>query len=132
MLKLKLNHFDYLMRRAYIGKDPDAGKDRRREKGMTEDEMVGWHHQLNRHEFEQALGDSKGQGGLVCCSPRGRRIRHDLVTEQHSFLPAPTRRWAAPTLTLKVHHSLQKSPAHRRLTAKFNDGAARGHGSQLR
>ena len=40
---------------------------------MTEDEMVGWHHQLNGHEFEQTLGDGEGQGGLVCCSPRGRK-----------------------------------------------------------
>ena len=39
------------------------------EKGMTEDEMVGWNHQLNGHEFEQTLGDSGGQGSLVCCSP---------------------------------------------------------------
>ena len=38
---------------------------------MTEDEMVGWHHRLNGHEFEQALGDSEGQGSLVCCSPGG-------------------------------------------------------------
>ena len=38
---------------------------------MTEDEMVGWHHQLNGHEFEQALGDGEGQGSLVCCSPWG-------------------------------------------------------------
>ena len=37
---------------------------------MTEDEMVGWHHQLNGHEFEQALGDGDGQGSLECCSPR--------------------------------------------------------------
>ena len=36
---------------------------------MTEDEMVGWHHQLNGHEFEQTLGDGDGQGGLTCCSP---------------------------------------------------------------
>ena len=43
-----------------IGKDPDAGKDWRQEKGMTEDEMVGWHHQLNRHEFEQAPGVGDG------------------------------------------------------------------------
>ena len=57
-----------------IGKDSDARKDwKREEKGTTEDEMVGWHHQLNGHEFEQALGDSKGQGRLVCCSPRGRK-----------------------------------------------------------
>ena len=38
---------------------------------MTEDEMVVWHHQLDGHEFEQALGDGNGQGSLVCCSPRG-------------------------------------------------------------
>ena len=45
-----------------IGKDPDAGKDQRREeKGMTEDEMVGWHHQLDGHEFEQTLGVGDGQ-----------------------------------------------------------------------
>ena len=55
-----------------IWKDPDAGKDlRQEEKGMTENEMVGWHHRLNGHEFEQAPGDGKGQGSLVCCSPRG-------------------------------------------------------------
>ena len=43
----------------------------RRRKGTTEDEMVGWHHRLSGHEFEQTPGDSKGQGSLVCCSPQG-------------------------------------------------------------
>jgi len=52
-----------------IGKDPDAGKNWREEKGMTEDEIVGWHHRLNGHEFEQAPGDGEGQGSLACCSP---------------------------------------------------------------
>ena len=53
-----------------IGKDPDAGKDWwQEEKGMTEDEMVGWHHWLNKHEFEQALGVGDGQGSLACCIP---------------------------------------------------------------
>ena len=52
-----------------IGKDPDAVKHCRYEKGTTEDEMVGWHHQLNGHEFKQALGDGEGQGSLVCYSP---------------------------------------------------------------
>ena len=53
-----------------IWKDPDAGKDlKQEEKGTTEDEMVGWHHQLNGHEFEQAPGSGDGQGSLVCCSP---------------------------------------------------------------
>ena len=54
------------------GKDPDAGKDwRQKEKGTTKDEMVGWHHRLNGHEFEQALGVGDGQGSLGCCSPLG-------------------------------------------------------------
>jgi len=52
---------------------PDAGKDwKQEEKGMTEDEMVGWHHQLNGHEFEQTLGDDEGQGSLAYCSSWGR------------------------------------------------------------
>ena len=55
-----------------IGKDPDAGKDwRQREKGTTEDEMVGCLHWLDRQEFEQTPGVGDGQGGLVCCSPWG-------------------------------------------------------------
>ena len=55
-----------------IGKNPDAGKDcRQEEKGMTEDEMIGWHHWLNAHEFEQTLGVGDGQGSLPCCSPWG-------------------------------------------------------------
>ena len=56
------------------GKVLDAGKDWRwEEKGVTEDEMVGWHHRLNGHEFEQAPGDGDGQGGLVCCRPWGHK-----------------------------------------------------------
>ena len=55
-----------------IGKYPDVGKEwRQEEKEATEDEMVGWHHQLDGHVFEQTLGDSEGQGALVCCSPWG-------------------------------------------------------------
>ena len=45
----------------------------RRRKGATEDEMVGWHHQLNRHEFEQTPGDGEGQGSLACYSPWGHK-----------------------------------------------------------
>ena len=48
---------------------------------MTEDEMIGWHHLLNGHEFEQAPGISDGQGSLMCCSPWGRRVRRKRVTE---------------------------------------------------
>ena len=55
-----------------IRKDPDAGKDwRQEEKGTTEDETVGWHHQLNAHEVEQAPGGGERQGSLACCSPWG-------------------------------------------------------------
>jgi len=58
-----------------IGKDPDAGKDwRQEEKRMTEDEMVGWHHWLNWHEFEQASVVGDGQGSLACCIPWGRKM----------------------------------------------------------
>ena len=65
-----------------IGKDPDARKDwGQEEKGMIEDEMVGWPHWLNGHGFEQTPGHSEGQGRLTCCSPWGHRVRHNLVTE---------------------------------------------------
>ena len=52
---------------------------------MTENEIVGWHHQLNGHEFEQTLGDSEGQGSLVCCSPWGHKELD--MTEQLNNLP---------------------------------------------
>ena len=61
-------------KRWLTGKDPDAGKDwRREEKGLTEDEMVGWHHWLDGHELEQAPGVGDGQGSLPCCHPWGCR-----------------------------------------------------------
>ena len=56
-----------------VSKDPDAGKDWRQEKGMTEDEMVGWHHRLDGHGFGWTPGVGDGQGGLVCCGPWGRK-----------------------------------------------------------
>ena len=72
-----------------IGKDPDDGKDWRQEEkgmGMTEDEMVGWHHWLNGHEFKQTLGDGEGLGSLVCCSPWGHKetwlTTRDLIWAQ--------------------------------------------------
>ena len=55
-------------------KDADAGRDwGQEEKEMTEDEMVGWHHQLDGHEFKQALGVGEGQGSMACCSPWGHK-----------------------------------------------------------
>ena len=75
MLKLKLQYFGHLMQRAYsLEKTLMLGKiEGRRRRGTTEDEMIGWHHQLNGHEFEQAPGDGEGQGSLACCSPWGHK-----------------------------------------------------------
>ena len=73
-----------------IGKDPDVGKGwRQEEKGTTEDEMAGWHHQLNGHEFGWTLGVGDGQGGLACCDSWGRK-KSDTIewvnwTEQHKI-----------------------------------------------
>ena len=71
MLKLKLQYFGPLMQRTDSSeKTLMLGKiEGGRRKGTTEDEMVGWHHRLSGHEFEQTLGDSEGLGSLACCSP---------------------------------------------------------------
>ena len=69
MLKLKLQYFGHLLRRAdLLEKTLMLGRIEDGQKGMTEDEMVGWHHQCNGNEFEQALGVGDGQGSLACCS----------------------------------------------------------------
>ena len=70
-----------------IRKDPDTRKHwRQEEKGTTEGEIVGWHHQLNGHEYEQSLGVGDGQGSLAYCSPGGlQRVRHDWATELMYF-----------------------------------------------
>ena len=70
------------VRNWFIGKDPDAGKDRAGGEGSSR-EIVGWHHHhLNEHEFEQTPGDGEGQGSLACCSPWCCKETHDLATEQ--------------------------------------------------
>ena len=72
MLKLKLQYFGHLMQRTdSLEKTLMLGKTRWEEKGTTEDEMVGWHHQLNGHEFEQVARVGDGQGSLGWCSPWG-------------------------------------------------------------
>ena len=74
MLKLKLQYFGHLMRSWLIGKDSDAGRDwGQEEKGMTEDEMAGWHHRLDGHEFAWTPEVGDGQGGLACCNSWGRK-----------------------------------------------------------
>ena len=87
-----------------IGKDPDIGTDwRQEEKGMTEDEMIGWHHRLNGHEFEWTLGVGDGQGSLVCCSPGGRK---ESDTTERLY-------WTELIYSILLTNS--PIPAHRRL-----------------
>ena len=84
-----------------IGKDPDAGKDWRwEEKGITEDEMVVWHHQLDEHEFEQALGVGDGQGSLVCCSPWSRK--ESDTTEQLNWTELTQSKHSKKSTTIKI------------------------------
>ena len=66
--------YSFIVKSWLIWKDPDAGKDcRQEEKGVPEDEMAGWHHWLNEHEFEQTPGDSEGQGSPAGCSSCGHK-----------------------------------------------------------
>ena len=80
ILKLKLHTFATWCEELTHWKYPDAGKEwRQEEKETTEDEMVGWQHWLDRHEFEQTLGTGDGQGSLECCSPWG--LKESDMTE---------------------------------------------------
>ena len=93
MLKLKLQYFWPPDAKSWLiwRKDPDAGKDwGQEEKGTTEAEVAGWHHRLDRHEFEQASGVGDGQGSLACCSPWGRKeldTTEQLNWTEHSIIP---------------------------------------------
>ena len=90
-----------------IGKNPDARKDwRQEEKGTTEDEMVGWHHGLNGHEFEQALGVGDGQGSLARCSLWGHK--ESDMTEQLSNNNLQSWVWAFSFESHSVQH--RRSP----------------------
>ena len=81
-----------------IRKDPNAGKDWRQEEKTTEDEMVGWHHWLNEHEFEQALWDGEEQGSLVCCSLWSHK-ELDMMSNwtTTTFLSVFATKWRAST-----------------------------------
>ena len=92
-LMLKLQYFGHLMQKAKsLEKDPIALKDwRQKEKRAAEDEMVGWHHWLNGHDFEQTLGDSGGQMSLASCSPWGCKesytalqLNNNKTSKQHT------------------------------------------------
>ena len=85
-LKLELQSFGHMMLKAdSLEKTLKLGKieSKRRRSWGTEDEMVGWHHQLNGHEFEPTPGDSEGQGSVASCSAwASQRVGHNLLTEQ--------------------------------------------------
>ena len=106
-----------------IWKDPDAGKDwRQEEKGITEDKTVRWHHQLDGHEFEQALGVGDRQGSLACCmqSMGSQRVGHDWATELNwltVFLKPP---WASYIVESNLSHiSITAHTAFSRLLRCF-------------
>ena len=87
-----------------IGKAPDAGKDWGKEEKGTEDEIVSWHHQLNRHEFEQTLGDGEGQGSLACCRSWGCK-ESDMIQRLNSSNSSPLVEmpWYSPNSGLGRH-----------------------------
>ena len=105
-----------------IGKAPDARNDWRQEKGMTEDEMIVWHHWLNGHEFESTPKVSDGQGGLVCYSPWDYKELNtteqlnwaDIKTCHHvSRGSSPSLRWTGPILPDVVFlETLTKRASH--------------------
>ena len=96
-----------------FGKNPDAGKDwRQKEKAAAEDEMAGWHHWLNGHEFEQAPGDGKGWGNLACCNPWGHK--ESDMTER-----LKTTNELVASLWRKIHHYLIRFQMHIPLTQQF-------------
>ena len=106
MLTLKLQYFGHLMQRTdSLEKNPDAGKDwRQEEKGTTEDEMVGWHHQFYGHEFEQTLGVGDGQGSLECYRPQGCKVRHVWAAKLTELIKALASNFQKSKTKLLVLH----------------------------
>ena len=105
-----------------IGKDPDAGKNWRQEKGMTEDEIVGWHHWLDGHEFEQALADGE-RHKLACYSPWGHKESH---TTEH----LNNRNWWLRSLRLRSKESTCNAEAPGSIS-RLGRSLGEGNGSPL-
>ena len=112
-----------------IGKDPDAGKDwRQKGKGITQDEMVGWHHRLDGHEIEQAPGVGDGQESLMCCSPWGWKESNRTEGRNYTELTAVFRffglvKWTTATSwwhgLVKTRQAGQRSQFRQRPKIKF-------------
>ena len=132
MLKLKLQYFGHLMwKDDSLRKDPDVGKDwRQEEKEMTEDEMVGWPHQLSRHKFEHTLGDDEGRGSLASAVHGATRVRHYWVTEQQQpsalalLAAAAKSSQSCPTLCDPIDSSPPGSPVPGILQARMLEWVA--------
>ena len=94
---------------------PDAGRDwGQEEKGMTEDEMAGWHHQLDGHEFEWTLGVGDGQGGLTCCNSWGHK--ESDTSERLNWTELKTKPlWADKILNLALDMWLEKRGASKQI-----------------
>ena len=105
MLKLKLQYFGHLMQRKswLIGKDSDAGRNWGQEEKETTEDMAGWHHRLNGHEFEWTPGVGDGQGGPVCCDSWGRK--ESDTTEQLNWTVLNWTEWTDNEV-LRWHHWL--------------------------
>ena len=125
MLRLKLQYFGHLMQR-----DPDAGKDcRQEEKGIAEDETVGWHHQFNGHELEQAPGDSKGQESLACYSSWG--LKELDMTESLNSNDSETHSTQFPVIFTNFQRFFYCQIIHYELTAKDLEKGMAMHSSIL-
>ena len=114
-----------------LGKDPDARKDwGQEEKVVTADEMVGWHHRLNGQEFEQALGDGEGQGGLVCCGPWVPKSQTELSywTTIKSFITAYKAKMCGQRLLYSGPYRVNNTRepwVHKRTEKQWNLGGKR-------
>ena len=104
MLKLKLQYCGHLMGRTDSEKTLMLGKIEGGRRRGWQDKMVGWHHQFDGHEFEQAPGVGDGQGGLACCSPWGHQVRHKCAAELTEL-----RRMMAPMKILSIRNSTNRS-----------------------
>ena len=101
MLRLKLQYFGHLMQRADSLEKTDVGRDwGQEEKWTTEDEMAGWHHQLNGQEFEWTLWVGDGQGGLVCCDSWGHK--ESDTTERPNWTILDYRKWDSKNVSSSI------------------------------
>ena len=116
MLKLKLQYFGHLIQRTdSLEKTLMLGKIEGRRRRGRQDEMAGWHHRRNGHEFEQTLGDGEGQGSLACCSPWGRRVGHDSALPCFWPLSVRTSCSSAWSSTTNYHSDAPGSRAWERM-----------------